>query len=347
MTDSRSLDAQISTWMEEHEAGTQYPERLLEATFERTRSSRQVRAFGPSAWRPPLRSGLSVAAAGVAILVIASGVVVFGGLAPGAATPGVTAPATADASVGPSATIAAAPVPTTPWPTRGPDSILGVRHDGVLLDWTTDGTRLLIQKDRENLFIVGADGTETQVTDALTGISRFLGSAFPAGATISPDGSRVVFAGLTKPAASATSCHDGGIFAVDATGGAPVLLFATHIPERGIVRYPTFSPDGTMVAFTDGYCDQNHHIWVMNADGSDQREIVTPDDGFDALSTGDAYGFFLGGTHVWGLAWSADGTRIAVKLDGDVITFTPTGTDLQRGTGGTIYCWPEVTSEPC
>ena len=37
---------------------------------------------------------------------------------------------------------------------------------------------------------------------------------------------------------------------------------------------PTWSPDGTMIAFTSDRDSENFEIHVMNADGSDQRHLV-------------------------------------------------------------------------
>ncbi len=37
---------------------------------------------------------------------------------------------------------------------------------------------------------------------------------------------------------------------------------------------PTFSPDGTQIAYVDGVGDHSHSVWVMNADGSDAHQIV-------------------------------------------------------------------------
>ena len=69
---------------------------------------------------------------------------------------------------------------------RGAGSVL--RVTGTILGCTRDGTRLLIQKDRENLFMLHADGSETQVTEELAGFDDIPGSARPSGATISPTG---------------------------------------------------------------------------------------------------------------------------------------------------------------
>lgn len=77
------------------------------------------------------------------------------------------------------------------------------------LGWSADGTRLLIMRD-DLLFVLHSDGSETQVTE---------GPMAMRGATISPDGSRVVFATIDGAG------NTGFVFAVDADGGpAEVLL---------------------------------------------------------------------------------------------------------------------------
>ena len=166
------------------------------------------------------------------------------------------------------------------------------------------------------------------MTEQLSGISRFLGSGRPAGATISPDGSRVVFAGLTKTSEEARFCHDGALFAVDADGGPAEVLWESQVPQNGIVRYPTFSPDGTHIAFVDGYCDSDHSVWVMNADGSDALQIVSRDMGP------------LSATHVHRLAWSPAGDRIAIQVDQGTFSFASDGSDFKVANGSAGYCWP-------
>jgi Tol biopolymer transport system component len=94
----------------------------------------------------------------------------------------------------------------------------------------------------------------------------------------------------------------------------------------GIVRYPTFSPDGTQIAFVEDYCDHNHNVWVMNADGSDAHQIVS-----DRLGAG----------HVRGLAWSASGDRIALLSDVGSYTFARDGSDFTEiGHASPEFCWP-------
>jgi len=87
MTDARSIEGRISSWMEEREAGTHYPDRLLNATFEQTRELRQARSIRPSAFRS-VRSRMSVVAAGGAAVVL----VVVGALGLGSVVNPVASP---------------------------------------------------------------------------------------------------------------------------------------------------------------------------------------------------------------------------------------------------------------
>jgi Tol biopolymer transport system component len=210
-------------------------------------------------------------------------------------------------------------------------------EEGTLLDCSRDGTRLLIQKGDGNLFVLHADGSETQVTEDLSALLDLPGSSRPRGATISPEGSRVVFAGLKEGWEEGLSCHNGALFAVQADGGPAEVLWTSHNVHNGLLNYPTFSPDGTQIAFADGYCDNDHSVWVMNADGSDAHQIVSSDTGP------------LGGGHVYGLAWSSAGDRIALLFSGvtfeggplalGTYTFATDGSDFMRGGADAPFCW--------
>ena len=310
MTSQEQLDQKIDRWLEAG-APTQMPDRVLLATFERTRRSRQHRRW------PALLGRIQVNPTVAPVAAVAVVVVAISGLALYVNQPGVGGRApTSTHAASPSAesSPSAEPSPTaTPAPTSTAPAILRQPYDGLPLGWSSDGTRLLIQKDDGNLFVRHADGSETQVTEQLSALRYIPGSARPSGATISPDGSRVVFAGLTE-GWEGHSCHFGALFAVDADGGPAEVLWRSHVPQNGIVRYPTFSPDGTQIAFVDDYCDSSHNVWVMNADGSEAHQIVS-----DPLGAG----------HVYGLAWSAAGDRIALWSDVGTHTFAPDGSDFK------------------
>jgi Tol biopolymer transport system component len=171
-------------------------------------------------------------------------------------------------------------------PTRPNDPknrILVSERSGEPLGWSSDGSRLLIRREvydanRDpvadlDLFVLNPDGTETRLTkdrDWTTG-------------SISPDGSQVVYA----------AGFDGHLYTVDTQGGEPRLLLAS----ARLLYSPTFSPDGTQIAYFDGGGDNSHSLRVMNADGSGVRVL------FDQAPAEVG--------HVYNLIWSPDGSRLA------------------------------------
>jgi Tol biopolymer transport system component len=170
-------------------------------------------------------------------------------------------------------------------------------QEGEPLGWSSDGTRLLIMRG-QHLFVLHADGSETRVTTGPMNVGD---------GAISPDGTRVVFeGGIYTPEGDEREA----LWAVDADGGRPEKLVESRM---GIVRTPTFSPDGTRIAYVDDNSDVDHGVWLMNADGSDVHQIV-PDPGAG---------------HVSGLAWSPAGDRIALGF-GSIYTFAPDGSDFTR-----------------
>jgi dipeptidyl aminopeptidase/acylaminoacyl peptidase len=192
----------------------------------------------------------------------------------------------------------------------------------VPLGWSSDGTELLFEREdptdqtfpyERHLYILHADGTETQVTPEPVG-----------GAAVSPDGSRVVFA----------SSRDDGLYVVDAEGGQPVRIADGE--------EPTFSPDGTQIAYLSkprsGCCVKGgrEHVWVANVDGTDAHEILADE---PALATG-----------VWGLTWSPAGDRIAMGNGAEgqiaIYTFAPDGSHFTKViTGGINPHWSPAGSQ--
>ncbi len=190
-------------------------------------------------------------------------------------------------------------------------TLVPLELDGEPLGWSSDGTELLFSRPdaasaesvfpMEDLYILHVDGSETR----LNRDPMLLG-----GATISPDGTRVVFAAWGD---------DLGLWVVDVEGGRPVRL---PLPgAEGIVADPAFSPDGTQIAYVDA--GDLSHVWVMDADGSNAHEILADE---PTLVGG-------GGS----LQWSPAGDRIAIGVrapdpDGTnaIYTFAPDGSDFAR-----------------
>lgn len=213
-------------------------------------------------------------------------------------------------AVDPAAVDPSAPSRSTPL-RMGPEEVRAV-------GWSSDGTELLFMRKDPTptvpfatvLFILHADGTETPLTD--DGMEMW-------GATIAPDGSRVVYAARDVDAARSVP---PSLFAVDAKGGQPI-----RIAEEG--EQPTFSPDGSQIAYAVNKTGEGH-VWVADADGSDAHEILANE---STLVRG-----------VDELAWSPTGDRIAMGDQGEghvaIYTFAPDGSDFTKViTGGINAFW--------
>jgi dipeptidyl aminopeptidase/acylaminoacyl peptidase len=181
---------------------------------------------------------------------------------------------------------------------------------GTPIAWSPDGSKLLVVRDvpppdssvifSTDLFIVNSDGTETRLTDANGSIE---------GGSFSPDGAEVVYA------------MGSAIHVVDAEGGTPRLVRSagerlfedSRCPQfKGCVgeerpvltslQAPTYSPDGTQIAYFDGIGDSGHSLRVMDNDGTDMRVVVENSE-------------TLGAGHVNGLQWSPDGSQLAFSIE--------------------------------
>ena len=144
--------------------------------------------------------------------------------------------------------------------------------------WSPDGLSIAFTRTVEGVdgvFVIGVDGTG----------ERYLGEG--SGPVWSPDGMEVAF----------TRAVDGGddLFVMNSDGSDQRQL--TH--ADGNDRNPAWSPDGERIAF-DSERDSDlseetpdSDIYVMNADGSDQRRLTD------------------GGVRNYRPVWSPDGVRIA------------------------------------
>ena len=179
----------------------------------------------------------------------------------------------------------------------------------IPLGWSSDGTELLFMREpvgetfppTRHLFILHADGTETQVTPEPVG-----------GAAISPDGSRVVFA-----------ADGGGLYVIDAEGGQPV-----RIADEG--ESPTFSPDGAQIAYLSESGQAGlEHVWVANADSTDAHEILTD----EALAMGMS-------KLTWSPAGDRIAMENQQEGHVAIYTFAPDGSDFTKViTGGFNHSW--------
>jgi Tol biopolymer transport system component len=206
-------------------------------------------------------------------------------------------------------------------------------NGGIPLAWSSDGSELLIARgwwllpkrqlrhgkelpaSRRGLFVLHADSTETHLVREEV-----------SGASFSHDGTTVVFA----LSGELPTQVDPGIYQIDADGGVATQLLASsrrYIPEqdrsfRTGVYFPTFSPDGTQIAYFDGFGDNSHSLRVVNADGGDLHVLI---DNIEAY-------------RISNLVWSPDGTRLAFgRVPEGIYTIGVDGSGLSLVIPGGAY----------
>ena len=120
---------------------------------------------------------------------------------------------------------------------------------------------------RLHIFVVDlASGRVRQLTE---------GAGYEHSLDWSPDGKQILYAAEHGPDADRFFNYD--LFTVSLADGAIHQLTATE----GVEYYPRWSPDGRTIAFAAtkrGLTDretnmEDTHVWVMNADGSNRREL--------------------------------------------------------------------------
>ena len=137
------------------------------------------------------------------------------------------------------------------------------RGDGGPI-WSPDGTRIAFQRfsaQAQGLYVMGADGSGIARLTNRTACSPWSAPAW------SPDGTKI-----------ALGCRDIMVIAADGSGGTGVTL-----PNSGAYGWASWSPGGTMIAFSRWVplcagCGGFIELHVMNADGSNPRQLVRPQD---------------------------------------------------------------------
>lgn len=154
--------------------------------------------------------------------------------------------------------------------------------------WSPDGTKIAFISNRNYTFaiyVMNADGSNARhVAEVLE----------PADPAWSPDGSKIAFSAGIRLTVG-TNEPVTNIYVVNGDGSGLTQLTR----DSGRNESPTWSPDGKQIAFTSNRDAVGQpKIWVMSADGSNQREIpnnaITKSSGYYDLDP----------------AWSPDGTKI-------------------------------------
>jgi len=150
------------------------------------------------------------------------------------------------------------------------------------------------------IYLINADGSGE------TNLTKDPGNDF--NPDWSPDGSTIVFV--------SDRGDDVDLYTMDADGSD-----VRRLTTQGGGLSPRWSPDGSQIAFARG-----GDIWVMNADGSDER-LVLADEPEETAAPCRA-GMFPGG-------WSPDGSRISYysasvsRAQGQACTVAVDGSDVQ------------------
>ena len=162
--------------------------------------------------------------------------------------------------------------------------------------WSPDGTQIVFASNRtgdDELFVADADGTgAVQITDSpgVDGLPSW-----------SPDGGRMAFMSMRSGSRS--------IYTASLDGSDVVML------TDGVIA--AWSPDGAKIAYSKDGGGGDLDLWLMNADGSDQRQLTDRD-----------------GAEMWP-TWSPDGSRVAFTSEGvlsvvDIERGVVTELDLER-----------------
>jgi Tol biopolymer transport system component len=319
MTRDRSVGERISAWLLEG-APDQLPDRVLRATFERTRPTRQRRTF--IGWRhyPMIRvSPAAIAVGAAAIAVLAVGVALLPRSNPSVGG-GSSAPPTLSPNPSPSPTLA----PITGLPGRfafssnrsGNGEIYVMNPDRTdlrqltndpaedkLPSWSPDSSKILFTSSRtgdEEIWVMNADGSgQTQLTTNVNG----------GWARWSPDGSQVVVA--------ARAPSPDSLYLIPIDGGEPRILINPRDHGLQLAVDPFWAP-GDRIGFT-GLAGEFSDLYTVAADGTDVRQLTTT-----AAEDGSA-------------SWSPDGRWVAFQSDeggGCIYRLGADGSGLIRLTEG-------------
>ncbi|MDE0298133.1 MAG: hypothetical protein OXN17_05840 [Candidatus Poribacteria bacterium] len=183
-----------------------------------------------------------------------------------------------------------------------------------------DGRRIAFSSDRgvtDDLYVMDSDGSNVvRITHD---------DFFETDSSWSPDGTKIAFASFRHVVGNTE------IYVMDSDGNNPINVTRHKWHD---VR-PSWSPDGSKMAFVsfrDGGFNTPHHIFVMNADGTERRNLTADTNlRFNSDPT-----------------WSPDGHRIAFNSlrhlvpahsRNDIFVITADGKEMVQLTDGPSTNW--------
>jgi Tol biopolymer transport system component len=195
------------------------------------------------------------------------------------------------------------------------------------------------------LYVMDADGSNAgRITYGVNG-------GFSTTPAVSPDGRKIAFSVLVDGPAG--PIEDWTVYVMNVDG--------TELRKLGLGWRPTWSPDGSRIAFAPALED-NLEIYVADADGTglinisqspawDSNPAWSPDGSRIAFATNRDGG---GGPQIYVVdpdgsnlmpltqmgnlpAWSPDGSQLAIDRSSDIYLMNPDGTGLQNLTLGRAF----------